>query len=73
MRNEDGFDEDGLLEGEIELWRNEQWRVTTVALEEVGRRVLTPYWISLSAIHRDTWPEHMAEKRWISLSTFLGS
>lgn len=45
-RDEDGFDENHLLEGEIELWRNAQWRVTNLALEEVPGRVMSPYWLN---------------------------
>ncbi|ASP84781.1 hypothetical protein CDO26_09350 [Sinorhizobium meliloti] len=62
-------DENGLLEGEVELWRNAQWRVTSDVLEEFpgsGR-----YWISASEVHDPMWPAHMADKKWVDHGLFM--
>jgi hypothetical protein len=71
-RDEHGFDENGLLEGEVELWRNAQWRVTTLALEEADKRPTCwgPYWIAVREIHGDNWSAHMAEKNWVDINLF---
>ncbi|PWE57153.1 hypothetical protein DEM27_05795 [Metarhizobium album] len=68
-RDEHGFDENRLLEGEVELWRNSQWRVTSFALEEVPGA--TGYWIAAHEVHRDMWPEHMKEKHWVDHGLFM--
>lgn len=64
-----GFGENYLLEGERELWRNSQWRVTTIALEEVPGG--GGYWISVRDVHDDMWPVHMSQKRWVDHGAFM--
>lgn len=67
-RNEHGLDENGLLEGEKELWRNSQWRITTSHLEEIPGG--SGYWISLSVLKRGGWLQHMAKKKWVDQDLF---
>lgn len=69
-RDEDGFDENHLLPGEVELWRNAQWRITNFALEEVPGRVTSPYWLRPADIHMDNWFTHMSQKNWVDMRLF---
>lgn len=70
MRDDNGYDENGLLEGETELWRNAQWRVTTVAIEDVSRGNSSRYWIGIWQIHQDDWHQHMSTKNWVDIDLF---
>lgn len=70
MRDDNGYDENGLLEGEAELWRNAQWRVTTVAIEDISGRNSCPYWIPIREIHSADWRQHMSQKNWVKVHLF---
>lgn len=62
-----------LLEGEYEIWRNDQWRVTNMVLEEVADPELAgpPYWIRLSDLHHRDWPRQVYEKSWVTPAKFV--
>ncbi len=63
-----------LLDGEVELWRNGQWRVTNMHLEEIADPDLCgpPYWIPLNQHLRiGNWPEHVCAKRWVDPEQFV--
>ncbi|WP_085033914.1 hypothetical protein [Ensifer aridi] len=62
-------DQNRLLQGGVELWRNAQWRVTSDVLEEVPGH--GDYWISASEVHDPMWPDHMAEKNWVDQGLFM--
>lgn len=70
MRDDNGYDPNGLLEGETELWRNAQWRITTIAIEDVSGRNSCPYWIGIGQIHQDSLHQHMSEKNWVDIALF---
>ncbi len=70
MRDDEGYNENGLLEGEVELWRNSQWRVTSIALEDASGRTSCPYWIPVQQLHWDGLQEHMAKKTWVDIGLF---
>lgn len=62
-----------LVEGEYEIWRNDQWRVTNHVLEEVADPALAgpPYWIRLSDLHHRDWPRQVCEKTWVDPAKFV--
>jgi hypothetical protein len=62
-----------LLEGEFEIWRNTQWRVTNHVIEEVGdaTTIGPPYWISLEDLGDPEWPEHVCGKTWVKPQLFV--
>jgi hypothetical protein len=62
-----------LLKGEVELWRNGQWRVTNMHLEEIADPEVfgPPYWIPLDDIHIGKWPEHVCGKTWVDPEQFI--
>ncbi|MBB3977386.1 hypothetical protein GGQ64_002592 [Rhizobium azooxidifex] len=68
-RDEHGLDDNRLLAGEVELWRNDQWRVTNFVLEEVPGA--TGYWIAARDVHHEMWPAHMSTKQWVDHSSFI--
>jgi len=68
-QTEKGFDHNDLLEGERELWRNSQWRVTNLALEEVPGG--SGYWIAATDVHDQMWPDHMSRKQWVDYHKFM--
>ncbi|TIO42587.1 MAG: hypothetical protein E5X81_20960 [Mesorhizobium sp.] len=72
-RNEHGLDENWLLEGEVEIWRNSSWRVTNMNLEEMSgdKPMGSSYWIALSDIGNPMWPEHMCAKVWVNRPKFI--
>lgn len=61
-----------LVEGEAEIWRNAQWRVTNMHLEEIhdGSTMGPPYWIAHTDLSRPGWIEHMSEKNWVDRELF---
>lgn len=61
-------DQNGLLPDEKELWRNDQWRVTTIALEEVPGG--SGYWIEVSRLANPGWIQHVTQKRWVDTLLF---
>lgn len=59
------LDENGLLPGETELWRNIQWRITTSHLETLpGTR---GYWVLLHSLEKADWLKHLSAKRWVDV------
>jgi|GEM_PF-4646005 len=62
-----------LVEGEYEIWRNSQWRVTNKFLEEVADPGLAgpPYWIALDQLHYRDVPRHVCEKTWVDPVKFI--
>jgi hypothetical protein len=72
-RNEHGLDENWLLEGEVEIWRNSSWRVTNMNLEEMNgeRPMASSYWIPLADIGKPIWPEHVCAKVWVDRDKFI--
>lgn len=62
-----------LVDGEYEIWRNDQWRVTNMTLEEIADPELAgpPYWISLDRLNDPMWPEHVCEKAWVNTQQFV--
>lgn len=62
-----------LLAGEHEIWRNSQWRVTNLVLEEVADPALAgpPYWISLPDLHHPGWVSQVCEKSWVDPVKFV--
>ncbi|RUV75944.1 MAG: hypothetical protein EOR30_16955 [Mesorhizobium sp.] len=73
MRNEHGLDEHGLVDGEVEIWRNSSWRVTSLNLDEMSgsRPMGSPYSIALSDLGNPMWPEHMCAKVWVNRPKFI--
>ncbi|KQT03193.1 MULTISPECIES: hypothetical protein [unclassified Rhizobium] len=63
-------DNRNLLQGEVVLWSNKQWRVTNLVLEQVPEDGGW-YYIYASDLHRDMWPDHMREKGWVDFSSFM--
>lgn len=62
-----------LLDGEFEIWRNSQWRVTNMHLEEIARSDLAgpPYWIRLTDLHHPGTIEHVCSKTWVDPVLFV--
>ena len=62
-----------LVEGEYEIWRNSQWRVTNKFLEEVADPGLAgpPYWIALDQLHYRDVLRHVCEKTWVDPVKFI--
>jgi hypothetical protein len=63
-----------LLEGEVVLWRNAQWRVTNYYLEAMARPELVgpPYFIEISAIEFDlALRDHVCQKNWVDQGLFI--
>ena len=72
-RDDKGYDKNGLIAGEIELWRNRQWRVTNMHIECVDTRRArsTPYWIYLRDAFRPEGFAHVSGKTWVDQGLFL--
>jgi hypothetical protein len=69
--NDDGLDSRGLLRDEKELWRNDQWRVTNMFLQQINEDgTAGHYWIGREAIGRQNWIEHMSKKAWVGIESF---
>lgn len=62
-----------MLAGEIELWRNAQWRVTSHGLEAKADPSLLgpPYWLSVEALRNPHVAEHVCRKTWVHRDLFL--
>jgi hypothetical protein len=65
--------ENTFVDGEFEIWRNKQWRITNLFLEQIADPALAgpPYWISLARLSEPSWPEHMCEKTWVDPEQFI--
>lgn len=68
VRDENGLDDNHLLEGENVLWENDQWRVTNFVLEEQPGG--SGYWIARDDLSRPGWVRHMAQKNWVDVEVF---
>lgn len=65
--------ENTLLDDEYEIWRNDQWRVTSKVLEEIADPSLAgpPYWIALEELHYPDVLRHVCEKTWVVPAKFV--
>lgn len=72
-RDEEERNEDHLLEGEVELWRNAQWRVTSHVLEEIPSpdAMGGPYYIYTDLLADPGLVSHMCSKNWVDRRLFV--
>lgn len=78
---DDGWDEqhpkrnhNTLLDGEVVLWRNSQWRVTNMFLEAKAEphKMGPPYYIDLASIQFDLHlVDHVCTKAWVDHVLFI--
>jgi Mg2+ and Co2+ transporter CorA len=62
-----------LVDGEFEIWRNDQWRVTNMFMEEVANPGLAgpPYWLNFSMLRDREMIEHVCSKTWVKPELFV--
>jgi hypothetical protein len=54
-----------------DLFVNDQWRVTDYGIEAVYPPAPVHYRIAKSRLSELDWLEHMAEKPWVNIETFI--
>jgi len=70
VRNENG---NFLLEGEVELWRGDGWRVTSYVLEEIhdGTTAGPPYYVYIGQLSDPELVGHICLKTWVDRAAFV--
>lgn len=72
---DEGRNHNTLLDGEIVLWRNAQWRVTNMHIEEKADpgRLGPPYWIPATSdyLGDPNLVQHVCLKTWVDADLFV--